>query len=761
VSLAQPSAEKLAGLHQKVAVTRDARGIPYINAENDRDLYFTQGYITASDRLWQMELLRRVARGETAEIFGRAALEEDKRWRRFDFATIAEQSIKLHSSELRAALEAYAEGVNAYLAEQDPANLPPEFKMLQFRPRKWTTTDTLIVGKILSDALSTTWRNDLARAEGAEKLSREKLDDLSDPIMPEDVILFGPDGKTKAWGVGEPGLTAPNEEVIAAADRMELLRRRSLELLGLFAEQLSASNNWVISGKRTADGKPILANDPHLSPTSPGIWYMAHLSAPGLRVAGVSIPGVPGIVIGHNEHIAWGSTNVGPDVQDLVIETFGEDGKYRVPGGWAQPVVRVEKIKVKKDLLGTETETVDFPVTVTRNGPIIFEGGGKSYSLKWTAMDSRNIDFEAFFRANRAKNWDEFRAAARLFRGPTQNFVYADVKGNIGWQVAGSIPVRKAGSGAVPYDGSTDDGEWIASIPFEELPSLYNPPEGFIVTANQRIVGTSYRYPQFNRDFAAPWRARRLYDLLRANSKVTIDDVMKYQFDHFDIPLERLAKLIVAAGAADEGMLAELKAWDGLMTPGSRGALIVNQIRNCMAGKIADDNKPGPLYLIRERALVRDLGRAKPIWLPKQFADYPALMRACSKEGNSALEARLGADRTKWTWGSSFQSRFSHPLAAAPLIGAQFAAPSVGIHGSGQSPNVGSAVSMRFVAVPGKWDTTRMVIPLGQSGRPDSPNYRDQFDPWRTGVSPEFPFSPEAVARATVTAKTLEPAAPK
>jgi penicillin amidase len=395
----------------------------------------------------------------------------------------------------------------------------------------------------------------------------------------------------------------------------------------------------------------------------------------------------------------------------------------------------------------------------TRDGPIILDEGGKKYALKWTARDPKNSEFEAFYFLNRAKDWNEFKKALGTYGGATQNFVYADVKGNIGWYAAGRIPIRKAGDGAVPYDGATNDGEWTGSIPFEELPHLYNPAEGFIVTANQRIVGTSYKYAQVSRDAAPPWRARRIYDLLKANTKVTMDDVTSIQLDALNLPLSNLAKEIVAQVGASGETISELKTWDGRMSPGSKAALIVNEIRGCLALKMADENKPAPAFVIRERVLDWAVREKSARWLPKQFPDYPAFLKACDAEANAAIVKRYGSDPAKLNWGSAFVARFPHPLAVAPLIGAQFATPHVAIAGSGQTPNVGSSVSMRHVASPGNWDATRHVIPLGQSGDPRSPYYKDQFELWRGGAPAIFPFNRPAVQQATAVQIVFSPGA--
>ena len=755
---AQMKAVPLPGVSASVNVLRDGRSIPYITAANENDLYFVQGYVTASDRLWQMDMMRRFARGETAELSGKATLEEDKRWRRLGFAKIAEESYQHLSPELKSALDTYARGVNAYLASLDENSIPIEFKILQYKPRPWTPADTLIIGKILADALSSTWRQDLLKASLLQTLPKQKLDELTDGRTEFDVVLFGRDVAERRTASTAPNVSTISPETLAEAERVDASREASLARFGFFAKDLAASNNWVISGKRTADGKPILANDPHLAPTAPGIWYLTYLETPSMRVAGVTFPGVPGIVLGHNEHIAWGATNVGPDVQDLYLETFDAEGRVKTPNGWEAPTIHKETINVRANLLKPDTQPETLEVTETRNGVVILEDGGKRYSLKWTARDPHNVDFEAFFRLNRANDWKEFRQALSTYRGATQNFVYADVKGNIGWQVAGGVPTRKTGDGSLPYDGASIEGDWTGFIALDELPNLYNPPSGLIVTANQRIAGTDYKYPQLTRDFAPPWRARRIFDILNAEPKATMDTVRAAQYDSYNIPIANLAKEIVKANAASLDTLVLFKTWDGRMTPDSQSALIANEIRVCMGNRIAAANAPAPPVAIRERVLDRAIKERSKLWLPSGTSDYESLMRSCDAEAAASLEKRFGADRSKWTWGTVFMSRFSHPLAAAPLIGAQFRTPSVGLEGSGQTPNVGSGVSMRLISSPGNWDATRHVIPLGQSGDVRSGHFKDQFDLWRTGEPAIFPFSSAAVDRAATTRTQFVPA---
>ena len=420
---------------------------------------------------------------------------------------------------------------------------------------------------------------------------------------------------------------------------------------------------------------------------------------------------------------------------------------------------RKEKISVRSNLMKPEVSSIDLDVYETRNGPIIITDGGKSYSLKWTALDAKNLQLDTFFKLNRAGNWQEFQNALKNYGGSTQNFVYADVKGNIGWYVSGQIPIRRKGDGSLPYDGSTNDGDWTGMIPFAELPHLYNPPSGFIVTANQRIVGTDYKYQQMTRVYTSN-RARRIYDLLSAKKQgITMDDSRDIQHDVYSWSHVSFAKAIVSGGFASPETIAVLKDWDGNMKADSRGAVLANEIRNCVNSKIAEDNKPVTAGLINARIFDLVVREQPARWLPAGYKSYGELYRACDTTARTTLAASktYGSDPAGWTWGKSFVSRFPHQLAAAPFVGGQFATPTVPISGSGYVPNVGSGVSMRLIASPGNWDATRHVIPLGQNGDPKSPHYKDQFDMWLSGSPAVFPFTKEAVMKAATRTTVLTP----
>ena len=780
----------LAGLRSNVTIRRDERGIPHIEAMNEADLYFAQGYATASDRLWQMDLLRRTARGELAEIFGRTVLEEDKRHRIYGFAALSEILAARTSPQTRAALEAYARGVNAYIESRDGSegkSLPVEFQLLQYKPRSWRPADSVVIGKIFAETLSTTWPTDISRAMLADLAPARRAQLLPDH-SPLDVIVVGSDevkpatpaqGRRKSAAKLHSITSPPLSEVERAALSVEVARhletmKTSLERVGLFMEDRAVSNNWVANGTRTASGKPLLANDPHLPAAAPSIWHMAHLSAPGLNVAGVTAPGAPGIIIGHNEQIAWGVTNLGPDVQDLYLEKFSADKKnfYETPNGLREAEVRREEIKVRANFADAATETETFEVTVTRHGPVILEREGKRFALRWTALDPQSSDFDAFYKLNRARDWNEFRAALADYKGPTQNFIYADTKGHIGYYGAGLIPVRRSGDGSVPYDGATDAGAWTGFIPFKELPHVYNPPAGLIVTANSRVVGRSYPY-HLTHEWADPYRARRIYDLLNNKRKLTAEDYRAVQGDTYSIGGAKFAREASKLGgddAADEkfrASLALLEKWNGRVDADSRAAPLVAEMRTSFRRRILNAalgaTRAQQFRWASSALFIDRLATERPAeWLPKEFTNYNELMRACLRDAREALAKRLGADEAQWTWGRYAQARVQHPLASVPFIGQQFTIAPFPLNGSGSAagatPNVGAGVSMRLIADTSDWDKTQQGIMLGESGDPANPHWADQLADWRAVTPRVFPFSPQAVAAVSKETLVLMPA---
>lgn len=788
---------QLAGLTAPVTVRRDGRGIPYIEARTEDDLYFAQGFVTASDRLWQMDLLRRTARGELAEIFGTLALGEDKRRRLYGFARVSEETAAQIPADARRVLDAYTRGVNAYIASLDGKPLPREFLILGYRPRAWTPADTLVVGKIFAEVLTRSWQADIQRAALAD-LTPEQRGELLRDDSPLDVLMVGADApraksKTSRAMQNIFDNEAERAGTLAALAETEALQRRTFARIGLDLEEFAASNNWVVSGKRTASGKPLLANDPHLSASAPSIWYMTHLAittgARPLRVAGVTAPGVPGIIIGHNNNIAWGVTNFGPDVQDIFLETFDpqDPTRYRTPNGWEKANVRREEIKVRKGITDASTKSEFFEVTTTRHGPIVFESAGKRYALRWTALEaSAEAELPAFYDLNRAQDWRGFQAALSRYAGPTQNFIYADRAGNIGYYAAGRIPIRRDRGGSLPYDGAKTDGDVTGFIPFAELPHTFNPPSGIIVTANNRLVGSDYKHT-LGDEWAAPYRARRIHDLLTAEPKHTTDTFRRILGDTHTIggvtfaraatkalrgarkPNASASNAPASTGAADTklaGTISLLEKWDGRADAASLAAPLVAEMRTSfrrriLVGIIGDERAKTHRGANVENFVDRVIAQSKPEYLPKDAKTYGDLFKSCYDDARAELTKRLGADESKWTWGAYAPIRFPHPLASVPFIGSQFVIPAVPGSGSGfaagATVNVGANVSMRLIADTSDWDASQQGIALGQSGDATSPHWADQLADWRAATPAVFPFTPEAVKRATTQTLVLAP----
>jgi penicillin amidase len=775
----QQTAVEIKGIKARITIRRDERGIPYVEAQNDEDLFFGQGYATAQDRLWQLDLFRRTARGELAEVLGAGpnniAIDQDKLHRTYGFAQVAEAEFAKASPQSRTMLEAYARGVNAYASSLDPKSMPPEFQLLQYSFRPWTPADSLVVVKIFHEALSDTWRLDIMR-QAMSVLPAEKRAELLPEISPIDVLVVGKDTQSKPKSAARIKREPVSPETLARLAHNREIAAAALDRIGLHTDALAASNNWVVSGKRTLTGKPLLSNDPHLRATAPSIWHMVHLSAPGVRVAGVTAAGLPGVVIGHNERIAWGFTNVGPDVQDLYIEKFNGDNpkQYQTPSGWQDVVIRHEEIKVRKGIGSSEHDITTLDVPVTRHGPIIFEGDGKRYALRWTALDPSRNNPDSTQGLNRARNWNEFNTALEAFTAPTQNIVYVDVDGHIGYHAAGVVPIRKSGDGSVPYDGSSDAGEWTSYIPISKLPTVYDPPSGIIVTANQRIAGTDYPY-FLTHSWAQPYRARRIFDLLNEKPKLSADDMRRIQGDVYSIAgvsftREAVKLLRTKLTPADEKLKAHLDAfekWDGRVNAESNVAPLMAYVRLNFRSKIltaalGQDLVKNYQWNNFDTTLDRVIKEQPAAWLPQQFPTYADLLRACYDEAIATLTKNLGADESKWTWGEMSKARFPHPLSGAPLIGSQFAIPPFPQNGTGgfigATVNVGQSVSMRLIADPSDWDKTQQGIALGESGSPKSPHWSDQLADWRAVTPRVFPFTQPAVLEATKETLVLEPA---
>ncbi|MFL6284936.1 MAG: penicillin acylase family protein [Pyrinomonadaceae bacterium] len=763
---------ELPTLRGEVTIRRDGRGVPYIEASNDDDLYFAQGYATACDRLWQMDILRRTARGELAEIFGPAALEQDKTHRVYGFSGLAETMLERATARTRAALEAYARGVNAFIRACAADSLPAEFKILRYAPREWAAVDSLALGKLFAESLSVTADADILRALMGF-LPPEKIDEMLPAASPLDVLIVGGDaGEGNApTGTGRDCVAARakmGEAEVAALTALLTAMRRSRAASGGDGEV--GSNSWVVGGGLTASGKPLLSNDPHLAATSPSIWHITHLSAPGVEVSGVAVTGIPGVMIGHNARIAWGLTNLCPDVQDIYLERFDENdpSSYMTPAGWRRAEVRREVIKVRASADGSSSESVAIDVKVTRHGPVIFESGTLGVALRWTAFDTETSELETFFELNRARDWDDFVAALSLYGAPPQNFVYADTDGHIGYYSAGRIPIRRSGDGSLPYDGATDDGEWVGFIPFEELPHVFDPPSGVIVTANNRLVGRDYPH-HITHNWRVPYRARRIHELLTAGRNLTAEDFLSVQGDTYSYPDVILASEVVKLAEHTDSpqwreMAEAFRGWDGRSNPESKVLPLVTETRKAFRRRVLEGALGAELARLydwrNEGTFLDKLITQRPAaWLPEGSESYESLLLACYGEARESLAKRLGPDPERWTWGALASVRFPHPLEKLGQVGARFSAPTSPQNTGGSMPtvNAGDRVSMRFVADLSDWSNTRLCIPLGESGDPSSPHRADQFDEWLNVAPRALPFDRDSIASAAREVLTLRP----
>jgi penicillin amidase len=734
------------GLSAAVVVRRDERGIPFIEATNEADLYFAQGYATASDRLWQMDFLRRTARGELAKVLGAAAIELDKLHRVYGFRRVAETLLSHASDHARRVLDSYARGVNAFIDQCDVQSLPLEFQILQYQPAAWTAVDSIALGKLFAEKLSFTVDADILRA-------------LLSDLPPDRLMWLLPDTSPLDLVETQPKQPAPNgrefskTELVILTEVLKGMRRARAVTSG---DSEVGSNSWVASGDKTVSGKPLLSSDPHLPPTSPSIWHIVHLNAGSMRVSGVAVPGVPGVMIGHNEWIAWGITNLCPDVQDLYLEQFDPHNpcSYKTPAGWRAAEVRTEEIVVRN----SPDAPLKLDVKVTRHGPVIFEHGSLALSLRWTALDDDVIDLETFLALNRARNWDDFVTALSGYGGPPQNFTYADTAGHIGYYSAGRIPIRKTGDGSVPYDGTTDDGQWTGFIPFAELPHALDPASGVVVQANQRVVNTDYKHHITN-NWRVPYRARRIHELLQTKTKLSVDDFLAIQGDTYSYP-----DAIFAAEVVKLEIDEKLRDWDGYSSAESTVLPLVVEMRKSFRDHLltaAIGPERTELYEWRnEGTLIDKLITERPeSWLPAEFDSYEALLRTCYREAITRLTEKLGTDRDQWTWGRLAQIRFPHPLEKLGPVGAQFATPTSPQHTDGSMPtvNAGPRVSLRFIADLSDWDATRLCLPLGESGVPASAHRSDQLEEWRNVAPHRVPFSDAAIAGTTRSVVLLTP----
>lgn len=775
----------LPGLTKEATVERDIWSVPHIRAASLNDLCEAQGYTMAQDRLWQMDLLRRVARGQLSEIVGAAALPVDKQFRVLRLAAAAERDVSQLDTESRAAMEAYARGVNHFI-EQHQSNLPLEFTLLKYKPQPWQPSDSLAIAGYMYQTLTNTWEAEIDRAKVTERVGADRAKDLFSEETSMDHFVIGDPGASangnqrsgkspddeddnddmQPDGVLKAQRSPQNED--APADAASALWPDIREFVQASQREIRhslGSNNWVVSGSHTATGKPLLANDTHLELSIPPIWYEIHLTAPGWNVKGFTLPGAPLVVIGHNDRIAWGFTNNGADVEDLYIETFNPSSpdEYRVKGAWQKAQVIDEVIHVK----GQADE--HYKVTLTRHGSVVRREGDIGYALRWTATEPGGLA-NTYSYLGKAQNWNEFREIMKKVWGPAQNAVYADVDGNIGYVMAARVPIRKKGHGEVPVPGDTDDYEWTGYVPFDQLPQVLNPEQGFIVTANARVAGPKYKTYLTDR-WEEPYRTARIYDLLRDKHDLRPADMLKIQTDTFSFPHEFLAEQLVAASktvAPKDSRTAKLialaKDWNGIADADSPVVPFANQTRLALLRLILEPylGKETSSYDWRSTAFLQRILTERPAkWLPPSFKTYDEMLVHAADSAVGELEKKTGSPNIEdWPWKQFDSLDMLHPIGRDGLLKKLLSITGKPQNGTAFSPRAAThhhGPAMRFIANLGDWDNSILLIPAGQSGQLGSSHYTDQFSYWYEGKPIFAPFTDAAEARVRRHTLTLAP----
>lgn len=754
---------QLPGLTGEVKVVRDNSGVPHIAAANSADLFIAQGYVTAQDRRWQLDFFRRVGAGRLSEVLGSAAVDQDRFLRTIGLRRAAQAEMPGIGAEELQILENYSKGVNLFI-DTHKDNLPIEFNLLGYVPEPWTPLDSVSWGKYMAYDLSGNFSREILRASLVDKLGADKAAFLLPTNPAENTPLIVPNG------VNYAGM----DKALALVDLQS-----ELSALAGSDPASQGSNNWVVGGAKTTTGKPMLANDPHLGIRNPSIWYEIGLEAPGWNVDGVTFPGVPGVVVGHNDRIAWGVTNVGGDTQDLYMEKINpaNPNQYEFQGVWQELQVVPEQIKVK----GKDSIAMD--VRITRHGPIMNDvvkmDGSQPMALQWTALKNAPL-IGSVLKYNRAKNWTEFREALRGFSSPAQNFVFADVDGNIGYQIPGLWPIRAKGDGLLPVPGWTGEYEWTGYASFEELPSVYNPSTNFIATANNRPVPANFSQKfSLGEEFDPGWRAARITELLTAKQKLSIEDLTAIQNDVVSLPGREIGAALASLSDSDAktgSAVKRLKNWDGRMTADSVPAALYK-----VATQYAFDNmfkdKLGTVYdryldesrfyLPLTLKLLKDPTNE---WWGAGGRD--ALLQKSLGQAVDYLNSKFGGNMDDWKWGKLHTLSFSHtPLGPAlpfPLTlvlnqktleragdGQTVAAASYDYVDSGFAQTSGQ--SFRTVMSLANFDDSVIVNTLGESGQPFSKHWGDNIDDWNGGRYHQFLFSSSAVNAKTEATLTLHP----
>ncbi|OLC62126.1 MAG: hypothetical protein AUH89_01740 [Ktedonobacter sp. 13_1_40CM_4_52_4] len=752
------------GIHEPVEIIFDRYGVPHMYAANEDDLYFAQGYVHAQERLWQMEFNRRLGSGRLAEIFGELAVETDRFCRRLGMHRAAAAGAVNLPEHDRRILEYYARGVNAYI-ERNKHNLPIEFTVLRFKPEPWRIADSIQWAKMMGWNLGGNWETEVIRARLVALLGAERAAKLEAGYDPKHPLIVPP-------GVEYQGIN------LGMLEQYEQLK----EMSGF--GMIGASNNWVVDGTMSTTGLPILCNDPHLGQAAPSIWYECHLVAGDIDVIGASFPGTAGVVIGHNQYIAWGITNAVSDVQDLYIEKFNPENphQYEYQGRWEEAQIIREEMKVR----GSKTPLIE-EVRITRHGPILTklphantgnsaktgqngaqaEAAALPLALRWTGLEQCKI-ISALDKLDRATNWEEFKEALRDWDVPPQNLIYADNEGNIGYVMAGAIPIRAKGQNLLPSPGWTGEYEWTGFIPFDELPQTYNPEQHFIVTANNRVVDDDYPYYITN-EWLNGYRAQRIRDLLTSKGKLAPEDMAKIQGDQYALPavaiVPHLLKLQTNA-ALEKAARNVLRTWNYVLAPDSAAAAIyatfLHKLEIIVFGAMLGDDETlihGYLgrgnnilaltngYASRSKPLlIRLLNEHDDSWfensaIPNGPRSWDNALASAFTAAVEELREHFGDEITRWQYGKIHTLTYNHVLGMVKPLEKVFNRGPYPLGGDIDTVNMGASVFHQpevVIVVP----SYRQIVNLadmqdslsghapGQSGHIASKHYADFIKPW-------------------------------
>ncbi len=717
-------------LDEDVIIERDSSGIPHIKAESDADLYRAQGFVQAQDRLFQMDLARRQASGRLSEVVGEAAVDNDKLFRAFSLRAAAEGSYDGYSEQAKKVLNWYAEGVNAFIEQTaDNGTFSYEFKILGYTPEPWTPIDSLTIGKYMAYDLGGNWDSLAVRHWALNNFTEEKAKEL---------FITYPENS--------PSIIEAN-----IANPVTVAGRFNADLV---PPEFNGSNNWVLSGDKTASGMPLLADDPHLGLSTPSIWYQMHLQSPEQNVSGVIFAGTPGIMLGHNAEIAWGVTNVGPDVQDLYIEKPNPDDptQFLYDGKWEQAEVRDETIAVKG------AADIPFEVVVTRHGPIISdiiykeEDPGALFSMQWTALEPTR-ELEAVMNMNKATDWDSFETALEDFNAPAQNFVFASKDGTIAYKANGRIPIRKKGDAQLPVPGDSSDYGWEGYIPYDELPSVVNPKEGFIATANNEVVDKSYPY-HITDFWAQSYRYERIAEVLEAGSEFTVDDMKDLQMDQKNLyAREFLEDMIRSVENSSEGKYKAvtdmLQEWDQYDSADAAAPLVFHKWIKQLPKTLFSKEMPEDVYALMPGkgpitdAMMREGYAGKPGEWVAEYGGIDKWVLDSFVVAIEEIEEQFGKNVDDWKWGEFHQLSFAHPLASASPIFEYFLNPKKQqIGGSNitvqaaafkDDGTANNGASWRFVVDLADLTKASHVVGPGQSGHMKSKWFHDQEEDWAEG----------------------------